>query len=83
MQEFAFQFRLENKSDQILLRQPPQGMLFDISNSIQPSDDDMILYMDMMHFISGVLKSNVTCLIISMDEVFLKSMDNQMVLSLF
>ncbi len=83
MPEFAFQFRLENKSDQILLRQPPQGLLFDISNSIQPSDDVIILYMDMMHFISGVLKSNVTCLMISLDEVFLKSMDNQMVFNLF
>ncbi len=83
MPEFGFQFRLGNKSDQILLRQPPQGLLFDISNNIQPSDDVMNLYMDMMHFISDVLKSNVTCLMISLDEVFLKSMDNQMVLNLF
>ncbi len=55
--EFAFQVQLENNSDRNVLWQTPRGLLFEMSNMIQPTDDVMNKYMEMIRFMSNISKS--------------------------
>ncbi len=69
--EFAFHVQQEKKSGRIVLYQPTQGLLFEMSKMIQPSDDVMNKYMEVIRFMSSIPKSNASYLVVSLNRILL------------